>query len=452
MIEKKSPIKRLPTSPKILAHAAVNWGGVRTSVLRKDLIQEPTEAILNGNSILGRDWIHFFDPQYSFLKGLIASVITSPTLLRIISDKTTLANGQGYIPYLQNFSNLIVTGKAPKQKAELTDAQLGYLSECLENVNIYGENFHDVISKLLFDYFSFGNAYAEMRKTTVAGVPKVQISHLELYTIAQHKNPDTNVVSEIAVRDDWGASTGQEVKKLPMYPNWTKQENGDEVTVIRIKNYIPGYFYWGMPSWLASQFYAELEYRIPKYNIGKMDNGYVPSSIVQFFGNVSQEEAKKVIDRFTEKFTGVGNNSKIFAQVLSDERLKANVQKLEDNSEGNYLDLQKISAQGIVTGSQWSMSLAGFATGGQLGTNQQVKMEYEYSKNTCIIPAQIKAENLLITPFLKAVLSLAGNQLPQNLVLGISTAYPLTMSESVDINTILSEDELRQVVGYAPKI
>ena len=58
-------------------------------------------------------------------------------------------------------------------------------------------------------------------------------------------------------------------------------------------------------------------------------------------------------------------------------------------------------SQAIVTGNELTMSLSGFATGGQLGTNQQMRDELDFATNTTIKPARRRVLQSIINPFIK---------------------------------------------------
>ena len=211
---------------------------------------------------------------------------------------------------------------------------------------------------------------------------------------------------------------------------------------------MPGFEYWGLPSWIAARYWAELEYRIPKYNISKFKNGFMPSAIVQFFGAATQEEARKLIDDFRTCFTDTGNNSKVMAQVLRDERFKAIVTPIEDNNEGNWLELGDQAAQQIVTATRWTMALAGHATAGQLGTNQQLRDEIELITNMSIKPVRGLMLSRVFNPFLKEYIEHTSETGLDDKYLTIANSAPVSFAGDVDVNANLTTTEKREVLGY----
>jgi len=150
----------------------------------------------------------------------------------------------------------------------------------------------------------------------------------------------------------------------------------------------PNFYYWGRPDWIAAKIWGELEYRIAKYNQAKFENGFTPSAIVSLFGMTNSEEAAQVVEAMKGCFTRTGNNSKMFIQALSDETYKADVQILNNQQEGEFQALADLCRQEIITAHRWTPALGGLATAGQLGSNQQIRSEFDIVYNTVIRPMQ----------------------------------------------------------------
>jgi hypothetical protein len=163
---------------------------------------------------------------------------------------------------------------------------------------------------------------------------------------------------------------------------------------------------------------------------------------------MTSAEAKSLVEGIESKFTGMGNNHKLFVQVLRDEKLKANFIPTSKESEGEFLNLQNLAASAIVVANRWSKSLAGFATSGQLGTNQQIRQEMEYLQNTVIKPRQNLLLSKIINPFLKEI----GLYNPAftDVSFGISNTLPVSFMGEIKVEENLSMNEKREILGYAP--
>jgi hypothetical protein len=337
-------------------------------------------------------------------------------------------------------------------ETELNDLQVENLIDYIDKVNPEGESLEDLAFKVFFDYWTYGNAFVELIKVDVGGERRLVQRHVPLEMCRPRKAGADRQVTHIGISDRWieNEINPIEVVDLPLYPNFEEIEGMEgERSIMHIKNYSPQFFYWGLPDWIAGLLWGELEYRIPKYNQAKFTNGYTPSAIVSFFGQMSQEEAQKFVDHFTDKFTNTGNNSKMFVQVLSDESMKADVQTLEDNSEGNFMDLSQLARQNIVTAHCWTMSMAGMGVGGQLGSNQQIRSEFEILNKMVIEPAQrIILKNWILPSIKEAAMWSGGGFEDANL--GIKTTIPISFLGDLKPEEVLTIDEQREILGKDP--
>ena len=442
--DKKEPEPK--KEEKLFMNSAIIKEGRDTDILQEDLIREfqPDKFNTDQSFLVNQQWVRFFDPNSSFLKGLMALVNNSTTLRNILNTKATLTVGDGFVPIESSDVPFLQSLRKQFKKLFVGEVGIKEMNTLIGCVNLNNETLSKVIKKVAFDYWAFGNAMVEYVKATKNGKPIVYIYHIPLHKSAVKKTDESNVIKAIGISDNWDFEQGSNsnIKELPIYPEF----NADGRSAVHIKNYAPGFFYWGLPSNIASRFDSEIEYRIRKYNIGKFDNGFILSAIIQAYGSMTPEEAKKLVKRFTETFSGTGNNSKVLFQVLRDEKYKTDVQVLEDKSEGKFLELQKLSTQGIITGNQWQPSLSGIQEAGQLGTNQQIRDSLELVKNTTINEVQIEIMESIINPFVKE--NALVNENLKDIMLKISNLNPVSLASSLDASLVLTRDEQREILGY----
>ena len=427
----------------------------QTNIRAEDLFNEPTKSRLE----VTRDtWVHFYDRNGTFYKNLTVLANNSPTLKRVITDKTSLTLGDGLNPIEGSVNSIINSQRVSAQ--DFRDYSL--LEQSLKSVNLMEESVLDILQKILIDYYTLGNAYIEIVRTYKEQSPKICIYHIQPYQVAIRKTLDA-IVTHIGISEDWSIANNfsytnnynykldGDIKQLPLYPNFVlDEETNSERSILHLKNYSTNLFYFGLPDWISARIWAELEYRIQKFNQSEFENQFVPSAIVQFFGASTQEEAQEVIDRFQETMTDSGNERKIFAQVLADKEFAASVQLLTDNKEGNYLQLQQLAREAIISSARWTQSLTGIATAGSLGTNQQLRAELEYLQNIVISPVQKIIENSFLNVLVKEISE--WERLPQfqNVSLKIAKSTPVSFVTEIDIKQVLTQDEQRELLGYQP--
>lgn len=438
--------------PGVLASAVITQND--TNIIAEDLYNEPSRKRLDA----GQVWVRMFDRDSSFLLNLMAISNYSPTLRRILSDKADMVVGDGFIPHRGRANILLTAMQKTREMLTADDPELEDLEPFLHNINLHQESLADVLHRIAYEYDAFGNAVVEIVRGRTGSEPFCYLYHVPLYMVGVRTAGPDQLVESIGIYDQWDQmdlNTPTEAapagfREVPLYPVWSEaDEDGTQRTAIHLKQYAAGFFYWGLPEWISAQFWAEIEYRIPRFNITKFQNGFTPSAIVQFYGSMSPDEAKEMINKFTEKFTDTGNNHKIFAQVLRDEKLKANVEPLSERHDGEFLELQQMATQAIVTANRWMMSLSGLATAGQLGNNQQIRNETEYVQNTVIK----KRQNLFLSRIVNVYMAEAGIWLSApwaDVRLSISNSMPISFIGDLDPEKALLLNEKREVMGYEP--
>jgi len=431
--------------------ASVTLDTSNTMLVKEDIFNEPSRERLD---FTGAKWVRFFTQKDDFLKSLIAIVNNSPTLRRIIEDKTNMVVGDGFIPMKGKSNTLLTTS----MKGEvITDDSLNEIEDVISQVNLHGQNLQEVLAQLAFDYDAFGNSFCEIVKGKVGSEPFTYIYHVPVYNVGIRKAEADQLIKSVGIYDNWeevplttdGVFYESEgFREVPMYPDFKKFEDGTQRSVIHVKQYAAGYFYFGLPEWIGAKMWAEMEYRIQRFNTSKFENGFMPSGIMQFFGSITPAEAKKLVEGIESKFTGMANNHKLFVQVLRDEKLKANWIPTSKENEGEFLNLQNLAASAIVVANRWSKSLAGFATAGQLGSNQQIRQEMEYLQSTVIKPRQ----NLMLSKIINPYLAEIGlyNPALKDVQFSISNTLPVSFMGEIKVEDNLTQDEKREILGYSP--
>ena len=161
---------------------------------------------------------------------------------------------------------------------------------------------------------------------------------------------------------------------------------------------------------------------------------------------MTEDQAKTLVNNVKNTFTDTGQNNKLLIQVLRDEKAKMNAEVLEDKSDGNYMDLQKLASQAIITSNGWTTSLAGIATGGKLGSNQQIRDELEYVTNTTIKGVRRTILQKIVNVFVKENAKV--NTGLDGIMLDIANLNPVSLASSLEANKLLTVDEQRHILGY----
>ena len=408
-------------------------------VLPEDVIQET--VILDPRIHITNDYARFFNDSDDMLKTILSVVNNSPTCAAIIQQKTALIVGDGFTAMIGRANSVLRTAQSGNQP--LTDeAATEALDEKLRVVNGNSESIGEVLEKVARDFVTFGNAYVTMARTDDG---QVFCNHEPFQGGRLARRNELGEIPHVGFVDDWKNWTYTQAKKVALYPRWEADENGIERTCIHIANYVPGFDYYGVPDWISSLFFSSLEYMAGRYNQSKIQNGYIPSGVLQFFGAVSEEQAKAIVADAKKRLTGLGNNNGLLIQVLSDESLKAVFTPTENQSrDGEFLELATVAAQEIITAHRWTASLAGVAIAGKLGTNQTVLQEFQLVQNTVIKPLQ----NKLLAKFVNVFVAEAAGS--DTVYLQLLNLTPVSFFGTIAIDTALTVDEKRAELGFQP--
>ena len=422
--------------------------GTDTNILQKDIFREylPDSANTDQGQLVNNKWVRFFGQDGSFLKGLIAGISNSPTKRNIINQKTTLSLGDGFmavksdkVPFLYSLRKMLRLLKAD-------ETSINELNELISNVNLHNESLEEVMEKLFFDYYSFGNAIAEFKRTTRGGKPIVFLYHVPIENAAIEKANENGIVKNVGICNSWDNDglSDKDIRVVPIYPEFE-----DDSSIVHIKDYAPNFSYWGIPSNIAGRFWAEIEYRIPKYNITKFKNGFLPSAIIQAYGSFTQDEAEELANSFKETFSDTENGSRLLLQILRNKTDAADIQTLDDKSEGNWLELQTTATQQIITSEGWLPSISGVAQPGKLGNTQELKDSIELVSNIKIKPVRRKFLQKFINPWVKENKEI--NTVIKDTMLTIANSNPISLASSIVPSEVLSRNEQREVLGYEPE-
>lgn len=422
-------------------------------ILEEDKVREMDDDRIE---IGERGWVPFLGKDDSYLDGVLALLENSGTLSAIIEQKVTLVMSGGLIAS-RGVGGVLGFVNKVKEFVGWKDKGVEDLDGFLNDVNDEEEDIIDVGSRGVDDYFSLGNGFYEM----VRGKGKkdddekwFSVNHWDASKCKikqEKKNEDGEIteVRKVGISDNWDKDpNGDDATIVSIYPNWTKMKDGTERSVLHVKKYMRGFKYWGVPEWLPVKKWVELEYRVAMHNVSKFINGYMPSCIIQFFGTKNKTEAQQVVKDIKTKFTDTGNNGKMFVQVLSDEKYKANVQILEDKNDGSFMDLTRLTVQRIVTGLRWAMGIAGVESSGKIGSNQQLSKEYERINNMVIAPVR----ELFLKKFIMPVVSEAGEWLGKEnewseIKLNFGNNSIFSLIEKIKVDDVLSINERREVLG-----
>ena len=303
------------------------------------------------------------------------------------------------------------------------------LREYIKDVNANGESLKDCFKKLADDYFTYGNAFLE----GVVYEGGVNFYHKDAATARISKNK-----RDVFFHPDWENAKRypEKMQKIPIYP----RVSGSSF-IIHYKDYESTFSFYGLPDYVAALEHIAIDYEIGKFNHTNFKNGFSPSAIVTVNGDFGEAEAEKFVETAKDTLTGSGNNSKILFLVKNaDESRGTDVQILNNKSDGDFLDLQKLTDQNIITAHRWQPALSGIVSSGKMNnTGSEIRIAYELAMSTVIKDTT----NILLDPIKKVI----GNELgldTEDLV--VIYEPPISFLSDIDPKQVLTINEQRAML------
>jgi hypothetical protein len=354
---------------------------------------------------LREDWIPFgkdnLFPQYlSELKR------QSSTHRSVLAQKTTFTTGGGFLTSNES------------------------LADFIEDVNANGESLKDCFKKLADDYYTYGNAYLE----GVVYEGGVNFYHKDASTARLAKNK-----KYVYFNSDWTnyKKNKEKTQRIPVYPQISNSR-----FIIHYKDYESTFNFYGLPDYVAALEHIAIDYEIGKFNHTSFKNGFSPSAIVTVNGDFGEAEAEKFVETAKDTLTGSGNNSKILFLVKNGEDSRGtDVQIISNKEDGDFLDLQKLTDQNIITAHRWQPALSGIVSSGKMNnTGSEIRIAYDLAMSTVIRDTT----NILLDPIKRVIAAEVGIDTDD-----LTVAYepPISFLSDIDPKQVLTINEQRAMLN-----
>ena len=330
----------------------------------------------------------------------------SSTHRSVLAQKTTFTTGGGFLTSNES------------------------LTDFIQDVNANGESLKECFKKLADDYYTYGNAYLE----GVIYDGGINFYHKDAATARMSKDKKS-----VLFNPDWKNYTKNKEKtqKISVYPNISKDR-----FIIHYKDYESTFNFYGLPDYVAALEHIAIDFEIGKFNHTSFKNGFSPSAIVTVNGDFGEAEAEKFVETAKDTLTGSGNNSKILFLVKNGEDSRGtDVQIISNKEDGDFLDLQKLTDQNIITAHRWQPALSGIISSGKMNnTGSEIRIAYDLAMSTVIRDTT----NILLEPIKKVIKEQMGIDTED-----LTVAYepPISFLSDIDPKLVLTINEQRAMLN-----
>lgn len=401
---------------------------VSSDIPKSDPVSTPIiKREKEANRDIEQKWVPYFDSSENIYPNDLAKrARRAPMHSAILQKKVNFTCGKDFV------------FKVDGEETPFEDLDPRFQEWAME-CNNEGDTLRDIFKALTANYIYIGNTYLQIAKSGdetgifVEDATKVRIG----------KDKKNAYISSFwtDIKDAAYVDSKYNLVTVPMF-------NGDYETkrknyLIHLKRKYLGFDYYGLPDYVSALDWIDIEYRIPKFNIDKFDNGFFPSALITQYGEPPDGlSAQQYVDQIKDKLTGEGNNSKVTVQLLDSPDQAGDIHEFEQERDGEFNDLNELAKKAITAAHRISPTLAGLETAGRLGQDKKVREEYDKFMNEVCIP---DFQEPLLRLLNKVVRKIAGFE---NIEVCVLNLPPVDISDSVDVNAVLTIDEGRALLGY----
>ena len=263
----------------------------------------------------------------------------------------------------------------------------------------------------------------------------VRVEHIPVQLLRAEKCNKKGEVEAYYYSDNWEDTKKFEPKRIPAFGFGDKT-----LEILYVGNYTVGQKYYSNVDYVGCIPYAKLEEEIADYLINDVQNGFSPTSIVNFNNGIPDEEKRELISRQVTKTLTGSKGKKVVVSFNNDETKKTTVDSVPLNEAPKhyeYLSEESKSkillGHGVVSGLQFGIpSASGFSSNA------------DELKNAITL-----FDNMVIRYFQDTFLDgidkvLAFNKISLNLY--FKTLQPL---EFIDLNPNVSKEQAQEKTGVA---
>jgi hypothetical protein len=370
-------------------------------------------------------WPNFISSNNLFPQVVAWTKLNSPTNRAIIASKTSISKGAG----LRYFKD----GEELEQNA-LSDLNIPFLE------NPSGQSFFDIYNLLgrgLEQFITSGNLYGVMKRGQSGDTKAYQVKFID-HTKCRLSHDDKQLLVNPYWDDIRNNTSSQFLDQTKKYDLWNFQGEMPTEFAFHLKRDEDGYDRYGVPDYWAGSKDALIEYLVDVYNKARLENGHFTDVWISYFGQPPQGTTPEAFLKSEyEKSSGAHNAGKPRMSLHSSPENAPKIDFASNSKEGEFLQLEESAFNGIVRSHRWFPSLAGIQTAGQLGSNQQIRNEYN------IVLSQVVPDyQEPVLKVLNKILELAET----GIRIEVINRMPISFDDKIEPRDVLTVNETRKLM------
>lgn len=261
----------------------------------------------------------------------------------------------------------------------------------LKTQRMFEQSDDHLLRQLCFDLKLYGQCYVQVIWNRVR-TEIAELRFLPAHSVRCGIADSQGRVDKFFVSPDW--SRVRENRYAPIeYPAWDTEDRTQAASVYQIKSWTPGIHYYGLPDYVGSTNYIELDREVSSFHLNNIKNGLFPSMMLAFNNGIPSDEERRTIERHVnDKFSGSNNAGRLLISFNdgSDNAPQLTPVNPNDN-DGMYEFLATECTTKILAGHRITSPLL-FGIRGQgdgFGNNaEELRDSFSLFQNTVIKPFQ----------------------------------------------------------------
>lgn len=290
----------------------------------------------------------------------------------------------------------------------------------------------DVLKCVITDYKLLGQGYFQVIYNKAKNAI-VRVEHVPAQLIRAEKCNEKGEITGYWYSDNW-----KDVKNFPPKRIAAFGYGDKTLELLSVRDYSVGQKYYSNVDYIGALPYATLEEEIADYLINDVQNGFSPTSVINFNNGVPDEEKQGLIASDVKRKLSGSNGAKIVVAFNSNETKKTTIDSVPLNdAPAHYTYLSEESRGKILLGHSIT---SGLLFG--IPSNNGFSSNADELKN-----ASILFDNMVIRPKQGTVLDAIDKILSFNAIslnLYFKTLQPL---EFIDQNPVMNSDTMEEETG-----
>lgn len=200
----------------------------------------------------------------------------------------------------------------------------------------------EVVKKVTIDYKRLGQGYLQLIYNKAKNAI-VKVEHIPTMNIRVEKCNDKGEITGYYYSDNW-----QDVKKFPPKRIPAFGYGDKTLELICVSNYTIGQKYYSNVDYLGALPYAQLEEEIADYLINDVQNGFAPTTVINFNNGIPDEEKRQLIANDVKAQTSGSKGVKTIVAFNIDETQKTTIDSIPLNDAPAHYQYLSEEARGKI--------------------------------------------------------------------------------------------------------